>query len=221
MIELLLNINFLFVSVGCGGWVTKVSDLKFQNVATKVEFRWDWDIILADLDGSLTGIKDDVLVSSENFTQNNPDCRSVANVNRGVSCSKSQGSIRLSFNNLKPDAVLSVNVTNSNNAMVSVPLLKKRLTHPLGFMLAFEPNQVYTMELNEASSPTNMSFDGIYYNLAPGQYLIMQHILRKKPDRVTFGNQLTSSESVSKLSPNSSSGSWSWEKRRTNDLKKR
>jgi hypothetical protein len=68
------------------------------------------------------------------------------------------------------------------------------------------------MVFNEASFPTNISYTGTYYALKPGDYIIMQHIMRKQPDRVEYGNDLyaTSTQSFTPLTSESPSGSWHW-----------
>jgi hypothetical protein len=68
------------------------------------------------------------------------------------------------------------------------------------------------MVFNEASNPTNISYTGTYYALKPGDYIIMQHIMRKQPDRVEYGNDqyAKSEQSLTPLTSASASGSWYW-----------
>jgi hypothetical protein len=47
----------------CGGWTNKVSGLTFNNVKYRTNFRWNWDFILKDLDGSLTGQAGDIVMA--------------------------------------------------------------------------------------------------------------------------------------------------------------
>ncbi|RNA07260.1 hypothetical protein BpHYR1_049764, partial [Brachionus plicatilis] len=60
----------------CGGWVTKLEQLKFNNVQIRAIQRWDWDLIYDDLDGSLTDETNNVVVYNNNFTINDPNCKS-------------------------------------------------------------------------------------------------------------------------------------------------
>ena len=208
---LTLYFNLIF-SMGCGGWMTEVSGLTFKNVYTKAQFRWDWDIILLDLDGSLTGKVNDTVVAADNMTINDPSCRSDPFMDNGLSCSNKKGFIRVAFDKLTPDLVLLANVTNANHQMATSPMQKLRLTHPYGWMFALEANQVYTMVFDEALYPTNISYTGTYYSIKPGEYLIMQHIMHKKPDVVTYGNEnVTTMESLEKLTSDSPLGSWYWD----------
>ena len=178
---------------------------------TKVVFRWDWDILLIDLDGSL-GKPNDIVVATDNITFNNPNCRSDPNIINGSICSNTKGWIRFAFNNLNPDLVLLTNITNSNNQMATTPKLPKRLTNLNGFMVAIEANQAYTVTFDEAPFPTNVSYTGTFYNIMPGEYVIMQHIMHKKPDVVTYGrSDISNSESLDALLPTSPLGSWHWD----------
>ena len=178
----------------------------------KLQFRWDWDFIFKDLDGSLTGAANSVAVSANNITMNNPNCQLDNSYEAGMNCLDKQGWIRFAFMNLNPMAVKLANISDSNDQWVSVPFRGKRLTHIPGFMVALEGNQMYTMVFDQALYPTNVSYDGAFYNVLPGQYLIMQHIMHKKPDRVTLGNSLLNAgESLIPITSNSAQGNWYWE----------
>ena len=72
------------------------------------------------------------------------------------------------------------------------------------------------MVFDQADYPMNVSFDGAFWNFKPGQYIIMQLIMHKKPDVVSFNNMYTrnsivSTESLNPLTPSSPSGSWYWD----------
>ncbi len=173
--------------------------------------RWDWDLIYSDSDGSLTGTANAVVVFNNNFTTSKSNC--VANNTEfanGAVCSNTNNWIRFAYNNLNLLHVLFTNVTNENNISVSIPLLKKRLTHPVGFMIALEAQQSYLFEYDQGLFPTNLSYSGAFYSLYPNDYVIIKHRLSRKPDRVLFGRALTTVESAGPLTSNSPSGSWYW-----------
>lgn len=78
-------------------------------------------------------------------------------------------------------------------------------------MTSIEANQTYFLALDESFSPTNMSYSGIFYDILPNQYVIIQHRLAKKPDRVSFANGLLSGvESNNALTINNNNGDWHW-----------
>ena len=165
-----------------------------------------------DLDGSLTGKKDDVVVFNNNLTKNNPNCRDDGTFLNGVACSNTNGWIRLAFNELVPEFVEITNFTNSNNQMATIPKLKKRLTHPKGYMAALETNQEYQFVFDEAAFPTNITFNGQFYSIPPGQYVIMKHFMLKKPDQVSLGNKdFPTSECFSPLNSANKMGDWYWD----------
>ncbi len=179
-------------------------------------FRWNWDINLHDLDGSLTGYPNSSAVSAENITLGDSNCHKNSAFDNGVSCEKTDW-IRFAYNGLDPNLVLFANITKTiDKQMVTAPKRAKRLTHPNGFMYGLEANQRYTMEFDMAAFPTNVSFEGGFWNFKPGQYIIMQLVMHKKPDVVDFNNQypvnsLVAAESLTPLTPSSPYGSWYWE----------
>ncbi len=184
--------------------------LKFTNVDTQVLWRWNWDINLLDLDGSLTGYPGASAVSAENITLSDPNCHIKPKFTNGIACERTEW-IRFAFNNLNPNLVLLVNITKEpDNLMISSPWLKKRLTYQQGFMFGLEANQRYTMRLDQAPRPTNVSFDGTFWDFKSGQYIIMQLEMKKKPDVVNFGS-VSSIQSPTPILPSSTPGSWYWE----------
>ena len=164
---------------------------------------------MQDLDGSLTGKKDDVIVFNNNLTKNNPNCRDDGSYLNGIACSNTDGWIRFAYNNLNPDYVVITNFTNSNHQMASIPKLKKRLTHIQGFMSALETSQEYLFLFDEALYPTNISYTGQFYSIPPGKYVIIKHQMLKKPDIVSFG--YNSSETLTPLTSANKLGDWYWE----------
>ncbi|RMZ96442.1 hypothetical protein BpHYR1_010184, partial [Brachionus plicatilis] len=56
----------------------KVEETKIRNNLQKRQAiqRWDWDLIYDDLDGSLTDETNNVVVYNNNFTINDPNCKS-------------------------------------------------------------------------------------------------------------------------------------------------
>jgi hypothetical protein len=197
--------------LGCGGWTTHFTGLSFNNVKYKTIHRWSWDAILRDLDGSLTGSAGNVVVSSTNITKGDSRCQTSSSFYQGTVCSQTTDWIRFAFNGLKPDQPVFIDVTNSKGDMDVSPKLKKRLTHPIGYMVSLEANQVYQIDYEQASYPTNTSYSGTFYGLKPNQYLIIKHQMNKKPDQVTVYSSL-STESTSPLSMDTNNnGDWNWD----------
>jgi hypothetical protein len=80
----------------CGGWTTQFKSLTFNNVNKRTLHRWNWDLIYHDLDGSLSssGLPGDVIVSKDNLTLNNPNCKESSFFNNGLVCSNTKTWIR-------------------------------------------------------------------------------------------------------------------------------
>jgi hypothetical protein len=167
---------------------------------------------LLDLDGTLTGRRGDVVVSANNITLNNPSCRLDPSFLRGIACSNTKNWIRFAFNQVKPELADLVNITDVRNQTVTSPKLRKRLTHPFGYMFSLEANQAYYFEFDQTLNPTNLSYTGVFYGLAPGEYVIVQHRLLKKPDQVYILNsQQPVEQSFQQLGTNSNNSEWTWD----------
>lgn len=176
----------------------------------KHKFRWDWDNVIEDLDGSMTGQAGALVVSSNAFTEDNPNCQADVSFKRGSVCNDTQRMVRFAFNNFSPSLATLLNVTNSANKTVVVPMLKKRLTHKLGYMMILEANQAYEMQFDNVDKPSNISYKGVFYNLGYNDYLIIKHPLAGKPDQIWFDNE--QQQEYFELSPsNNSNGDWSWD----------
>lgn len=166
-------------------------------------------MIYRDLDGSLTGQINSVIVYNNNLTMANPNCRTAPLFINGTVCVNTNGWIRFAFNNLKPDLAILANFSN-NNQMATIPKLAKRLTHLKGFMAALEANKEYLFEFDQALYPTNISYTAGFYNVEANKYVIIKHRMSKKPDRVLFG-ALAASETLTALTSSSKTGEWYWD----------
>lgn len=185
--------------IGCGGWTNHFKQLKFNNVLYKTLHRWDWDLVYTDLDGTLTGLPNGgVVIYADNITLNKPNCQLDASLRNAVKCSNTNDWIRMAYNNLSPQFVVLTNVTNVDTEMVTIPMLKKRLTHPMGFMIALEAKQEYVFLYDEALFPTNVSYSVGFWSFKPNDFIVIKHRLSRKPDRVDFGSSVsfTGQESI-------------------------
>lgn len=104
-----------------------------------------------------------------------------------------------------------LNITNEENQMASSPQLKKRLTHPVGFMMALEVNQTYKFFYDLAERPTNTSYLGIFYGFKQYDYLILQYPLAKMPDRIQFIGGSYLAQKYLPITPSNNHGDWYWD----------
>ena len=175
--------------------------------------RWEWDNVLYDMDGSLTGKADNIVVFKDSMSTAKANCK-VPEPNlfkNGIVCSESNTQIRFAFNKFNPEAATILKVTDSANMTEEVEKLKKRLTHKFGYMMHLEAKNEYLMVFRNAERVTNMSYISTFYDLAPGDWLIIRHNLLKKPDELRIGGKLLN-EIESVLDPiNNAHGDWHWD----------
>ena len=206
----MINFMFLFSSYGCGGWTTEVSDLKFHNVAAKVQLQCDFDMLIQDLDGSLSGSKNSIVVAPDSITTNNPNCRNDSYFVNALLCSSTNGWVRTYFSYYTTPFVYTLQITNSENQTVSAFSGLNGYIYSNGYLLDLESNQVYTITFNQASPITYIRYSVIFYGVKYRQFLIMQHIMKRKPDQIYF-SFATAIESFDKLNSQSALGNWHWE----------
>ena len=171
---------------------------------------------MRDLDGSLTGTSNAVVVSDSTIAQGDSRCSANSNNVFGAVCVNTTDWLRFAFNDANPYDPLFINITNEANYMDISPKLHKRLTHVWGFMAALEANQVYMIEFQYAEMPTNISYDAGMYGLKTGQWIVIKHRLNTQPDRVVFTSYAgtgvpSAEESNYPLNSSSPLGSWYWE----------
>ena len=185
--------------------------MSFSNVQYKTLHRWNWDVVMKDLDGSLTGKAGSVVVSETNITDADSRCSLNKAYNGGTICSNTNNWIRFAFKKAVPDLAVLIDITNYKNVTDLSPLLDKRLTHTKGFMVALEAGQTYEINFDGASYPTNISYTGTFYGLKPNEYLIIKHQMRELPDQVVvFDNLAVQSLNPLTMSKNGN-GDWYWE----------
>ena len=182
--------------------------MSFYNVNYRTLHRWSWDVIMEDLDGSLTGQAGNVVVSRTNITDGDSRCSLNSKYDGGAICSNTKDWIRFAFNNVNPKLAFFIHITNYQNNTDVGPLMHKRLTNPDGYMVALEANQVYVMNFEGAPYPTNISYTGEFFGIKPNQYLIIKHQMREMPDQVfVFGDLAIQSLSPLSISQNGN-GDW-------------
>jgi len=195
-----------------GGWITKFSQITFTNVTNRAMFRWPYDGIYLDEDGSLSGSPNATLLATDGLLNTSSACTPASNYYNGLLCSASLNNwIRFSFNgaNLDQNAEVLFIYDMFNRSTFS-PWRKKRLTHPEGYMIVFQSKQTYTLEFQNAPSSVNISYNGVFYNLAAGDFVIVRHKIEYMPDRVyTISRSTLARQSPTPLSGvSSNNGDW-------------
>ncbi|CAF3091006.1 unnamed protein product [Rotaria socialis] len=200
----------------CGGWMTKFSQLSFTNVTNRGNFRWQYDGLYLDEDGSLGNVPGAMILSPDGLWNTSTLCSPTPNFLNAVTCPASVGNwIRFAFNNANLDTsgqfLFITDSQNSNEAVV--PSRHKRLTHPSGYMMDLLTNRVYSFSFQNANTSVNLSYTGVVYNLVPGDYLIVQHGIEFMPDQVyTISSTSMAYQSSTPLSgATSNNGDWHYD----------
>ncbi|CAF4249716.1 unnamed protein product, partial [Rotaria sp. Silwood2] len=156
--------------VYCGGWLTKFSQLSFTNVANRGNFRWSYDGLYQDEDGSLSNVSGAIILAPDGLWNTSNACRTTPNFINAITCPSSLGTwIRFAFNkaSLGQNGEY-LNVYDEFNHHTIVLNLAKRLTHPIGYMMTLLSKNIYLFQFQNANSSVNLSYSGIAYGLEPG-----------------------------------------------------
>ncbi|CAF3592631.1 unnamed protein product [Rotaria sordida] len=195
----------------CGGWLTKFSQLSFVNVQNRGNFRWSYDGLYQDEDGTLSNVAGGIVMSPDGLWNTSSACTSTPNFPNAVTCPSSVGKwIRFAFNKANLGANGEVlNIYDTSNRHTVVLNLPKRLTHPIGYMMNLLTRQTYLFQFQNANSSVNLSYSGVVYDLAPGDHLIVLHNVDYMPDRVnTISATTFTAISSAPLTTASNNGDW-------------
>jgi hypothetical protein len=147
-----------------GGFVYHMKNLIFTNVGSNNRgfFRWEFEAIILDLDGSLTGVTNGTVTPTSNILP--PSCTHFEGFSHGMPgslCPPGVKFLRFSFNDIKPSSIKFKNVVMENSYGTSIGnFQKKRMTHPNGWMVTIAAGESYVIEFENAEHMTNMSFAG-------------------------------------------------------------
>ncbi|XP_066530272.1 fibrocystin-L-like [Hoplias malabaricus] len=173
-------------SIFCGGWSVQFSGIQYFQTPNKAAFRWEHEVVLIDMDGSLTGnVGYKVLPKSLLLDPSHCSDDSSWSVGfPGSVCDNTTSFHRLAFNNPSPSSLLSKDVILTNSYGTSVvPFAEKLITHTFGWMALLPADQTYNWYFRGASQITNISYSAIFYGYKPQDYVIVNHNLTQSPDR--------------------------------------
>ncbi|CAL8293184.1 unnamed protein product [Merluccius merluccius] len=170
----------------CGGWAVRFESVEYVDSDRKGGLRWDHEVQLVDSDGSLTGHVDYKVVAMNGLLD--PDlCKESPEWSAGVPAALCQDTVsfhRAAFNNPSPSSLKGKDIVLSNkHGMNIVPYLKKRLTHPLGWMAMLPSGLTYNLYFKDVDQITNISYSAKFYSFKPDQFVMIRHNLTQRPDR--------------------------------------
>ncbi|XP_077023612.1 fibrocystin-L [Tamandua tetradactyla] len=169
----------------CGGWSAKFVDVKYFHTTNKAGFRWEHEVVLIDVDGSLTGHKGHTVIPHSSLLDPS-HCTQEAEWSVGFPgsvCDTSVSFHRLAFNRPSPVSLLEKDVVLSDSFGISiVPFQKKRLTHMSGWMALIPNANHINWYFKGIDHITNISYTSTFYGFKEEDYVIISHNFTQNPD---------------------------------------
>ncbi|KAF5901267.1 fibrocystin-L isoform X1, partial [Clarias magur] len=171
-----------------GGWSVQFSGIHYYQSPNKATFRWEHEVILMDLDGTLTGNPNYKVVPKSNLLDpvHCSDNASWSIGFPGTVCDNTVSFHRLGINSSLPSSLLfkDLILTNTYGSSV-VPFADKLITHRAGWMALLPSNQMYNWYFRNALQISNISYSAVFYGFQPQDYVIINHNLTQSPDWVS------------------------------------
>ena len=137
------HLIWLFVRIG---WQTAFSNISFINVLVRGRFRWAYDGVYHDEDGSLSGTPNSMVMAPDGLTNTSSFCSPVPLFENALRCARSQGAwLRFGLQEQLNNSLGRLFVYNDVNASTIVPWLREQLTHENGYTVVLRANQTYTL----------------------------------------------------------------------------
>ncbi|KAM7075199.1 fibrocystin-L isoform 18-T20 [Molossus nigricans] len=169
----------------CGGWSAKFVDIQYFDTPNKAGFRWEHEVVLIDVDGSLTGHKGHTVIPHSSLLDPS-HCTQEAEWSVGFPGSVCDASVsfhRLAFNKPSPVSLLEKDVVLSDAFGTSiVPFQKKRLTHMSGWMALIPNAKHINWYFKGVDHVTNISYTSTFYGFKEEDYVIISHNFTQNPD---------------------------------------
>ncbi|XP_040210792.1 fibrocystin-L-like [Rana temporaria] len=169
----------------CGGWSARFNGIEYFNVPNKAGFRWEHEVVLTDMDGTLTGQTGAKVVPASGLLDPS-QCSQHSDWSAGFPgfvCNSTVSFHRLAFNNPSPSSLLWKDVIISNSfGRTVVPCLHLRLTHPDGWMALLPNANSFNWYFSNVNFITNISYTSTFYGFKSEDYVMISHNLTQQPD---------------------------------------
>ncbi|KAA0710214.1 Fibrocystin-L Polycystic kidney and hepatic disease 1-like protein 1 [Triplophysa tibetana] len=170
----------------CGGWSARFSGIEYYQSPNKARFRWEHEVALVDIDGSLTGNMNSKVVPMTNLLDPS-HCSQAADWSVGVPgavCDNTTNFHRMIFYNTLPSSLLANKVILANSfGSCELPFLEKMVTHTNGWMAMVPTSQTYNWQFERGSQITNISYNAMIYGFKPENFVILNHNFTQTPDQ--------------------------------------
>lgn len=131
--------------------------MSFINVEVRGAFRWLYDGLYEDEDGSLSGMSNTIIMPPDTLN-NDSSCSPIPKFTNSMRCSLSSGPfVRIGLHeiyfygykfNYNP-----LIITDQNNRSIGVNIHSQELTHPNGYVMVLRVNRTYTF--NSSNTPVS------------------------------------------------------------------
>ncbi|XP_044514196.1 fibrocystin-L [Gracilinanus agilis] len=169
----------------CGGWSAKFMDIKYFHAPNKAGFRWEHEVVLIDIDGTLTEHKGHSVVPHSSLLDL-AHCKQETEWSIGFPgsvCDSSVSFHRLAFNKPSPISLLEKDVILSDSFGTSIiPFQKKRLTHMSGWMALIPNANHISWYFKGVEHIKNISYASTFYGFKDEDYVIISHNFTQKAD---------------------------------------
>lgn len=155
---LLLFDHFLSSSFSNIGWLTKFSNLSFIDVTLRGKFRWPYDGVYEDDDGTLTGQNQSMIViAPDGLTNASSACTPAPYFGNAIQCPLSDGRfvrfglIENPYYYYYYQTYFSggpLVISDQYNHSTTVPWYSQELTHSNGYMMVLRVNRTYRISYN-------------------------------------------------------------------------
>ncbi|XP_019729703.1 PKHD1 like 1, tandem duplicate 1 [Hippocampus comes] len=194
----------------CGGWAVRLSGLQFVNSPNKAAFRWEHEVLLVDMDGSLTGNINHKVIPMSGLLDlahcsESPDFSLVF---PAAVCDHTVNFHRVGLNNPTPSSLNSKDlIFNNLHGSSVIPYLEKRLTHKFGWMGILPSGLTYNMYFDKADQLTNITYSATFYGFESDQFVIIHHNFSQNPNKVRILDERNASSSPLSFDTNHN-GDW-------------
>ncbi|XP_071946022.1 fibrocystin-L-like [Antedon mediterranea] len=162
-----------------GGFHTRVKNLEFTDSPNKVAFQWQHEHWFEDLDGTLTGSANHiVLPNNPNLPPAHCTKNDAFSINvDGVFCDDTVKLHRMAFNGVSPSSLGNKDTLFTNQHGTSrIPY------HPGGWMITLIERDTYNFIFEDVDHVTNITYRANFYNFNDGDYVVINHNFTQSPD---------------------------------------
>ncbi|XP_078395885.1 PKHD1 like 1, tandem duplicate 1 [Cetorhinus maximus] len=172
-------------SAQAGGWNVRFSGIEYVNATNRAAFHSEHQVVLHDLDGSLTGNPGNKVVPHSSILDP-ARCHQSAEWSHGypgVICDSTVTIHRLVISGPSPFPLIGKNVILSNSHGISIiPYLSSHFLQNSGWKALIPSNETLTWSFKGVDHITNISYTAKFYHFKDNDYVVMSHNFTQHPD---------------------------------------